>query len=142
MKAAAVRVLPVPVAISKLAFAPGDFSAKRVDTILLVITARNVRVDCYGKRVLLHLARGEALFEVRLLEKGFDGARVGFAFPLPEPELLAVGEKDIGNAELLRIGPGLLDSVTRANRKAFCFNDGHGAAIAVAEHIIRSRLVR
>ena len=67
--------------------------------------------SCFTWRV------AKRFLEVGLLEECFDGPRKGFAFPLPEPNFLPVGQKDVRDAELPGVAfacsaasPGLIEN--------------------------------
>lgn len=71
-----------------------------------------------------------------MLEKGFDRTRERLAFPFPEQDFLAVGEEDIGDVHFLGVGFGLRRRVAWADRKSLGLDDGQGATVAVAKHIV------
>jgi hypothetical protein len=94
MSAAAVRVLPVPVAIStsSLRRPRPIFTAQGVDALDLVVALDDA--GSMGRwRVDAQRTGGGAALQVVLLEEGFDRPREGFALPFPEQHLVAVGRK-------------------------------------------------
>ncbi len=114
----------------------GHLAAQGVYAVDLVVAARNARVYGYGQRVALHLGRGGAALQVGLREEGLDGAREGVALPFPESDFLAVGEKDVGHAQLAGIAPGLRLGLPRADGGTLGLDHGQGAAVAVAQHVV------
>ena len=60
----------------------------------------------------------------------------GLALPLPEPDLVAVGQEDIGHVELLRVVLRLLGGVGGIDGEALGLDDGQRAAVAVAQNVV------
>jgi hypothetical protein len=75
---------------------------------LLVVASGDACVDGDIEHFALHLSGGGTAFEVVLLEESLDRARVGLALPVPETNLLAVGEEGIGDIDLAGVILGLL----------------------------------
>jgi hypothetical protein len=97
---------------------------------------RDTGVNRHGQRVLPHLARGEAPFEVVLLEEGFHRTRERLKRPFPKQDFLAVGEEDIGDVQFLDVGFGMFRRVAWTDRKPLGLDDGQGATVAVAKRIV------
>lgn len=51
-----------------------------------------------------------------------------------------VAEKNVADAEALRVAPGLLFAGERVNALAFGFRDRHGALIGVQQHVIHEAI--
>ena len=93
-------------------------------------------VDLDRQHVPPQLGGGGTALQVALGKEGLDLARKGFGLPLPEADLVAVGQEDVGDLKLGRVGLGLGFGFGRVDSRLLGFDDGEGAAVAIAQHVV------
>lgn len=134
ISAAAVRVLPVPVAISRTSLPPagGRLAAERIGAIDLVVALEDVPVDGNGERIASHDRGRDPPLEIRLREEGLDPPRVRLVLPAPETDFPAVREKHVRNTKMRRVGLCLGFGDTEDRLRALGFDDCKRPAVAVS----------
>ena len=116
IRATAVQVLPVPVAISTNSSLPElDFPAQRINARHLVIAPGNAAINRLGQRINPQLPTGCAPFQIVLGEKRPDRMRMRLALPVPKPDFPAIGQKDEGHLGQPGVMQCLSGGVSRAD---------------------------
>ena len=142
--AAAVRVFPVPVAISTSRLRlPRETSAhKCVYALDLIVPVHDPAVRFDGGQVATNPPRGDPTLQVILRIEARDLPRMGVGFAVEKPHLLAVRKEGERNVELGGVVATLIlcrdwidPGVLRLQRR-------HGTAGTVAKHVVGTRAVR
>ena len=143
MKAAAVRVLPVPVAISTRSFAPPPrhLGRERLDAVDLVAAVHDPSIDRDVGQRAPQRACGDPAFQIVLGVEGGDLTGVGVPAAIQEAHFLAVRQEDEGNVEQRCVMDALVLGGDRVDARPLRFDDRHRAPGAVAEHVVRARAV-
>ena len=143
MKAAAVRVLPVPVAISTSSLRlPRVTSADRASMHFdLVVAVDDLPLDGDGRQVAAVLARGDPPLEVVLCIEARDLARVGVGLPIQKPHFLSVRQEDERYAELFGVVPALVLRRNGIGARPLRLQRRHRPPLPVAEHVVGLRAV-
>ena len=127
----------------QLAPAGVHLTAQGVDAFTLVVAAGNPGVDRLGQWIDPNLALGVAAFQVDLAEKARDLARIGLRSVVPEQDLVAIGQKDVGHVvQLLGIGAALRRGLLQVYRGALGLDHRCGPPVPVAEDIVSQGSVR
>ena len=102
----------------QLSSAVGDLATERIDACDLIVALDDPAIDGDLPEVAAQRVGGCAALEIILLEEGLDHPGEGFALPIPEPDLVTVGQEYIGHTQVLCIGLGLSGGVSRADRES------------------------
>ena len=117
-------------------------SREDLDAICLVIPLHNPPINRHRSRVFANYAGREPPFQVPRRKERLDEAGMRLHLPVPEPDFLAVREKDKRHIQLLGIGPRLPRRIRRIDRRPLGLHHRQGPAIPIAQHVIRFRPIR
>jgi len=84
-----------------------------LDTIGLIIAIHDPAIDRHRPRVPAHHSGRIPPLQVLGSKEGLDGPRMRLDLPIPEPHLLAIGQENERDLQLLGIGLGLRRRIRR-----------------------------